>query len=640
MKIDRYQELFERSTDANLIIVDEKFVDCNAATIKMLGYKDKQELLNTHPSQLSPERQPNGQLSYVKANKMMSIAFEKGSHRFEWDHKRANGEVFPVEVLLTSIPEDNKRSLHVVWRDITDRKKADASLRESRDQLEAIFNSTKDGILVAEVQSKIFLTGNNSICEMLGYSIGELTKLKVDDIHPEKDLTQIINNFGKQARVEIDLTTDVLVSRKDGTVFFADISTSLVIIDDKTCLIGIFRDVTTRKEIEEKVRHTQKLEAIGILAGGIAHDFNNILSAMLGYSELAINELPAGSEGHKDLSQVLKAGKRATELIKQILTFSQQSTSNFAPVKIQSGIQEVLQLLRATLPTTIEIKQEIDNSCGEMMADATQIHQVLMNLCTNAFHAMEEKGGTLVVRLQEVNLTGNNKPVIHALPPGKYLKLEVSDNGSGIDKKIINHIFDPYYTTKPKGKGSGLGLAVAYGIVKDHGGTIKVESKLGHGATFKVLLPVIDRVDNNNKPDMKSPNKPPKGTERILFVDDEKPMAVLGQKMLGTLGYTVRYETNSNAALETFKDNPQDFDLVITDQTMPDLSGSELSKELMKIRPDLPIILYSGYSSVISERETRNLGIKAFVMKPMDLLKLAQTVRKVLDKEWNSGQHF
>jgi CheY-like chemotaxis protein len=253
---------------------------------------------------------------------------------------------------------------------------------------------------------------------------------------------------------------------------------------------------------------------------------------------------------------------------------------------------------------------------------------------------MEEKGGTLVVRLQEVNLTGNNKPVIHALPPGKYLKLEVSDNGSGIDKKIINHIFDPYYTTKPKGKGSGLGLAVAYGIVKDHGGTIKVESKLGHGATFKVLLPVIDRVDNNNKPDMKSPNKPPKGTERILFVDDEKSMAVLGQKMLKTLGYTVRYETNSNTALETFRDNPQDFDLVITDQIMPDLSGSELSKELMKIRPDLPIILYSGYSSVISERETRILGIKAFVMKPMDLLKLAQTVRKVLDKEWSSGQHF
>lgn len=631
MQKDRYQELFERSADANLIIIGEKFVDCNPATVEMLGYKDKQELLNTHPSQLSPERQPDGQLSYVKANKMMSIACEKGSHRFEWNHMRANGEVFPVEVLLTSLPGDNEKTLHVVWRDITERKNADTALNESRDQLGAIFNSTKDGILVADIQSKTFLTGNNAICEMLGYTIEELTRLKVDDIHPAKDLPRIINEFEKQVRMEIDLATDIPVLRKNGTVFFADINPSQVMIGGKKCMIGIFRDVTARREIEEEVRHRRKLEAIGTLAGGIAHDFNNILAAMLGYSELAIAEVPANSKVHEDLAEVIRAGRRAAELIKQILAFSRHSTSNFAPLHIQSGIKEVLQLLRATLPATIEIRQDIDANCGSVMADATQIHQVVMNLATNAFHAMEATGGILAVRLREVTLAHNEDPALHALAPGRYLELEVSDTGPGIAEEIRTHIFDPYYTTKPQGKGSGLGLAVAYGIVKDHGGTITVESQAGVGSTFKVILPVTGCIEDTAKADSESHCRPPLGNERILFVDDEELIAVLGQKILETLGYAVRYETESRAALETFRENPQDFDLVVTDQTMPHLSGSDLAKEMMRIRPDIPVILCTGYSPLISEEKSRGLGIKAFLMKPVDRLNLAQTVRRVLD---------
>lgn len=631
-KKDRYQVLFEKSADANLIIVGERFVDCNTATVTMLGYKDKQELLDTHPSQLSPELQPDGQLSYVKANKMMSIALGKGSHRFEWNHMRANGEVFPVEVLLTAIPEDNEKTLHVVWRDITDRKNADAALKESRDQLDAIFNSTKDGILVADIETKTFLAGNRAICEMLGYSIEEITKLKVDDIHPAKDLPQVVNHFEKQAKVEIDLAADIPVLRKNGTIFFVDISTSLVTMSGKKCMIGIFRDVTARREIEEKARHTQKLEALGTLAGGVAHDFNNILAAILGYSELAMIELPPNSKMHNMLTEVIRAVKRATELIKQILIFSRHSTSNFSSTRIQSCVKEALQLLRATIPTTIEIKHEIADNCGCIMADATQIHQILMNLCTNAFHAMEETGGILGVRLQEVYFTNNEEPALHGLPPGKYLKLEVSDNGPGIEDEIINHIFDPYYTTKPQGKGTGLGLAVVYGIVKDHGGIINVETRIGCDTTFTVILPVIDCTD---KPDLDGENQsqPPAGNERILFVDDEESIAVFAQKMLETLGYTVRYETDSKEALEAFRDNPQGYDLVITDQTMPRLPGSELSKELMKIRPDIPIILCTGYSSMISEQKARDLGIRAFVMKPTNKLKFAQTIRKVLDKK-------
>jgi len=606
MKSDRYQELFERSSDANLIIAGERFVDCNTATIKMLGYKNKQEVLNTHPSQLSPEFQPDGQLSYVKANEMMSIAFDKGSHRFEWDHVRANGEIFPVEVLLTSIPEGKEKTLHVVWRDITDQKKAATALKESRDQLGAIFNSARDGILVADVQTKAFLAANRAICEMLGYSVGEIKKLSVNDIHPVKVLPHVVNQFEKQVRMEIDLAIDTPVLRHNGTVFFADISTSHVTINGKQCVIGIFRDVTERKQIEEKTRHKQKLEAIGTLAGGIAHDFNNILAAILGYSELAQAELPQRSEVYDDLAEVIKAGNRAKELVKQILAFSRHSINNFSPLKIQSCAKEVLRLLRSTLPTTIEIKQEIDNNCGSVMADATQIHQVIMNLCTNAFHAMEETGGVVDIKLQEVYSANNEEFVIYNLPPGKYLKLEVSDNGHGIEEKIIHHIFDPYFTTKAQGKGSGLGLAVVYGIVKDHGGTIHVKTKIGYGTTFTVILPVIDSADDTSESEVKNQSQP-------------------------TLGYTVHNETDSLVALEVFRNNPQAYDLVITDQTMPHLSGAALSKALMKIRPDIPIILCTGYSSTLSEDQAKALGIRAFVMKPISKLELAQTIRKVLD---------
>jgi PAS domain S-box-containing protein len=630
MSKDRYQELFERSSDANLIVAGERFVDCNTATIKMLGCKNKQEVLNTHPSQLSPEFQRDGQLSYVKANKMMSIAFDKGSHRFEWDHMRANGEVFPVEVLLTSIPEDKEKTLHVVWRDLTDQKKAAAALKESRDQLYAIFNSARDGILVADVQTKTFVAGNRTICEMLGYSVEEIKKLNVDDIHPVKDLPHVVNQFEKQVRMEIDLAIDIPVLKKNGAVFLADISTSPVTMNGKQCVIGIFRDVTERKQIEERARHKQKLEAIGTLAGGIAHDFNNILAAILGYSELVQAELPQSSEIHDDLAEIIKAGNRAKDLVKQILAFSRHSTNNFSPLKIQSGVKEVLQLLRATLPTTIEIKQKIDNNCGSVRADATQIHQVIMNLCTNAFHAMEETGGTLGVKLQEVYFTDNQEPSIDNLPPGTYLKLEVSDNGKGIDGKIVNHIFDPYFTTKPQEKGSGLGLSVVYGIVKDHGGTINVETKIGYGTTFTVLLPVIDRADDTPESEVKNQSQPPSGNEHILFVDDEASVAVFSKKMLETLGYTVRCETDSLVALEAFRNNAQAYDLVITDQTMPHLSGAALSKALMKIRPDIPIILCTGFSSTFSEHQAKALGIRAFVMKPISKLELAQTIRKVL----------
>lgn len=636
MKADRYQELFERSADAILVIVAERFVNCNAATVKMLGYKDKRELLNTHPSQLSPEFQADGQLSYLKANEMMAIAFDKGSHRFEWDHVRANGEVFPVEVLLTAIPEKKQKTLHVVWRDITGRKKEYAAFRESRDQLKAIFNATQDGILVTDVQTKTFVTGNHAICGMLGYSLEEIVEIDVNSIHPKKDLFQIVNQFEELSSKQIELAANIRVLRKDGSVFFADISTSLATIGGNPCMVEIFRDVTERKAVEEKSRNAQKLEALGTLAGGIAHDFNNILAAILGYSELTLAELPADSKAYGNLTKVIRATNRAAELVKQILAFSRHSSGNFVPLRVQPVIREVLELVRASLPATIVIEQAIDEHCGQVIADETQIHQVLMNLCTNAFHAMEDRGGTLDIRLRQVRLADEDEEVArYGLSPGQYLKLEVGDNGVGIDEQVLGHIFDPYFTTKPQGKGSGLGLAVVYGIVKDHGGIVNVRSNPGGGVTFTVILPVVE--SSGEALDLYAQNQPLFGNERILFVDDEEALAELGKEMLGTLGYVVCCKTDSRVAFEVFRDNPHDYDLVITDQTMPHLSGSELSMKMMEIRPDIPIILCTGYSSVIAGSEPKALGIRAVVMKPVSQSRLAGMVRKILDTTRPTG---
>jgi CheY-like chemotaxis protein len=372
------------------------------------------------------------------------------------------------------------------------------------------------------------------------------------------------------------------------------------------------------------------LEAIGTLAGGIAHDFNNILTAVLGYSELALAKAAPGSELQEDLEQILTAGNRAKELVKQILSFSRKSEVQIAPLRIQTILKEVIKLLRSSIPTTIEIKHAIDNYCGPVNADATQIHQIIMNLCTNAFHAMEKSGGCLNIVLQEVELSEKEIADNHDLGAGHYAKLEVSDTGTGIDKVVINNIFDPYFTTKEKGKGTGLGLSIVYGIVKSYGGGITCASAPGEGSIFSVYIPIIKTAPGEEEEDQ---TIPPRGhNEKILFIDDEEAITSIGEKILKSLGYSVFPMNNSRQALKEFQADPNRFDLVITDQTMPYLPGSELAKEMLRIRPDIPIILCTGHSSVIDRDIAKAIGIKSFVMKPISKKVLAKKVREVLDK--------
>ena len=392
-------------------------------------------------------------------------------------------------------------------------------------------------------------------------------------------------------------------------------------------VIEVGRDITDNLKLEERTRRNQKMEAIGVLAGGIAHDFNNILAAILGYAEMARDDAPRGSQVAQDLDKVLLSAHRAKELVKQILAFSRQATVERIPLKIQPLVKEAMKMLRASIPTTIAFEVDIDPHCPAVLADPTQVHQIIMNLGTNAYHAMEERGGVLSLTLRTTVIDESSARDAHHLGPGEYVELTVSDTGSGIGEECIGKIFDPYFTTKEIDKGTGLGLSITHGIIKSHGGAITVESVRGQGATFHVYLPVAQGEERV------APEAPevPRGQGRILFIDDELLLAEMGQEVLQRLGYTVTTRTSSLEALSTFINDPTRFDLVITDQTMPGMTGIDLARRLLMIRPDLPIILCTGFSNLVSEESAKAIGIRAFAFKPITKAAIGQLVGKLLE---------
>jgi CheY-like chemotaxis protein len=382
-----------------------------------------------------------------------------------------------------------------------------------------------------------------------------------------------------------------------------------------------------RKKLEEELQQAQKMEAIGTLAGGIAHDFNNVLYSIIGYTELTMDDVPEGSLAQKNLTEVLKGALRAKNMVRQILAFSRKDDIQKKPVKIQPVVKEALKLLRASIPTAIEIRQSIDEDCGPVLAASTQIHQLVMNLATNAYQAMQEKGGLLELTLMEEEIgSDDSNPDLH---PGRYLKLTVSDTGHGMNSVVMKKIFDPYFSTKGPGEGTGMGLAVVHGIVKSHGGDIKVFSKLGEGTTFHVYLPLIKTRPVEPKTVPAEPT--PTGTEHILFVDDEEPIVRMMQQILERLGYQVTSRTSSVGALEAFKAKPDEYDLVITDMTMPNMTGIELAPRLREIRSDIPIIMCTGFSETIDEDRAKNMGILAYIMKPFLIDEIAKTIRKIFN---------
>jgi CheY-like chemotaxis protein len=389
------------------------------------------------------------------------------------------------------------------------------------------------------------------------------------------------------------------------------------------------KELIRRKETEDQLLRAQKMEAIGTLAGGIAHDFNNILSAILGYAELSLVVAEKESSLCGYIQQIYTAGERARDLVQQILTFSRQGDIQMKPAKIGVIIKEALKLLAATLPTTITLQQKI-TSVSPVLADLTQVHQIIMNLATNAAHAMEEKGGLLSVELTDVNRPSEEIIQDSGLTPGAFVRLQISDTGHGMSSDRLERIFDPFFTTKPPGKGTGLGLSTVHGIVKNHNGSITVSSEPDRGTTFDILFPVAEkevRVESAGDQVL------PSGTECILFVDDEQAITNMSKDMLENLGYKVIAKTSSVEALACFKNQPDEIDVVITDLTMPHMTGLELAREFQRIRPDTPIILCSGYVAKIPVDEVKSMGIQTVVSKPVSRRTMAEVIRGVLSRD-------
>ncbi|HUT69519.1 MAG TPA: PAS domain S-box protein [Desulfatiglandales bacterium] len=522
-------------------------------------------------------------------------------------------------------------------QEIEERRRAQEALHESQKRYRDLFEQSRDPIFINSREGKL-IDVNQSFLDLLGYTKSEIGNLKSQETYANPDDRSRFQHEIEQKGSATDF--ELKLRKKDGTEIDCLLTATVRKAEDGAILgyQGIIRDITEhkraeeeRKKLEVQLARAQRMEAMGTLAGGVAHDFNNILAAIVGYVELSMLDVVEDTKVKHNLEEVLRAGKRAKDLVNQILAFSRQSRNELKPVEITPVVKEALKLLRASLPTTIEIRHHVEPDTGTIEADPTQIHQVLMNLCTNAAHAMSEEGGLLEVSVTKVAIDASAAPLNLDIDSGPYLKMSVRDTGHGMTSKVLERIFDPYFTTKEKGKGTGLGLAVVHGIVKSHKGGIGVESEPGSGTCFHVYFPRIEQKKELTDTETVQPF--PTGHECVLFVDDEQDLVQIAAQMLSHLGYEVTTRMSSNEALELFRVNPERFDLVITDMTMPNMTGDTLSKELMKIRRDIPIILCTGFSERISEEKAKAIGIKEFVMKPLAMGDLAKRVRKVLDNE-------
>lgn len=390
----------------------------------------------------------------------------------------------------------------------------------------------------------------------------------------------------------------------------------------------LLKERDANKKLEAQFYQAQKMQAIGTLAGGIAHDFNNILSAILGFTEMTLDSPALGTKERKNLDHVHKAGLRAKELVMQILLFSRMEEQERKPLRISDVVDESFKLLRATLPSAIEVKRDIDHNAGFILADATQMSQIIMNLCANAGHAMREKGGVLTVSLKSVTVEQETLTNFGLMPPGSYVRIMVSDTGHGMDKATINRIFEPFFTTKKVGEGTGLGLAASHGIIMSHDGFINVTSEEGRGSTFSLYFPKIQPATESNVTDH---SPAPSGKERVLFVDDEAALVDMGKLMLEGLGYQVTAVPGSREALDIFRADPWSFDLVVSDLTMPGISGVELARQILALRPDMPVIICTGFGDKLTSEGVKTLGIYDFMLKPMSLRELGGVVRNALD---------
>jgi len=663
----RYELLAGNSRDIILFmrLDDGRILEANNAAVEEYGYGREELLSLTIQDIRAPGTRDltSAQMAEASASGIL----------FETVHRRKDGSFFPVEVSSRGATIAGVQTLISVVRNSTNRKRAQDALRQSERRWATTLASIGDAVIATDTEARI--TYMNAIAEDLtGWTMAEALERPVGEVFnivDEYSRQEVPNPVARALKdgVIVSLANHTVLLRRDGREIPIDDSGAPIREQEGkiTGVVLVFRDITARRaagealrkahaELERRVeertaelqeaydrlmtetkereaaeaqlRQAQKMDALGTLSGGIAHDFNNILAAIIGFTEMVRNRLPEGGRDAHSLDRVMEAGLRGRDLVKQMLTFSRKGELEKRPLQLSHMVKETMKLLRASIPTTVSIKVDAKSDTGMILGDPVQMQQVLFNLCANAAHAMREKGGILGIQLSAETVTEEDgRP--QGLKAGPYMKLVVRDTGCGIAPEIMDKIWDPFFTTKKPGEGTGLGLSVVHGIIKQHDAAITVESEVGKGCAFTAYFP---RISDAPSAVPASQDIIPTGDERVLFIDDEEALVDMGKELLAELGYRVVATTSSAEALALFEAGPARFDVIITDQTMPDMTGAALAKAMRALRPDIPIILCTGFSHSVNAETAETEGINAFVMKPVTKRELATAIRRVLTR--------
>ncbi|MDA3787661.1 MAG: PAS domain S-box protein [Desulfobacula sp.] len=635
---EKYRTILESIEDGYYEVdIAGNFTFFNDSMCKILGYS-KDELTGLNNRRYTDEE--NAKQIFKTFNRVYKTG--QPYKAIDWELIKKDGSKCYVEtsVALKRNSKVQPIGFQGIARDITGRKQAEKALRESEERYRSIFKNAVEGIFQSTPEGR-FISVNPAFAKMLGYASPEDLMANISDIAAQYYVNHEDRHRYKQLLQKTGIVKfyEFKARCKDGSHIWVSDSTRVIYDQDGNIVRyeGHVTDITQlkqaekeKRQIEAQYRQAQKMESVGTLTSGIAHDFNNIMGIILGNTELALEDVPESNPAHTNLEEIRKASLRAANIVRQLLSFTRITDQKLQPIEIAAVIKDAIKFLRSTIPSTIDIEQDICVTDETILADPTQINQIMMNLCINASHAMEQTAGKLTITVENVLLDDDSAKDYPDLKSGKYVKVVVSDTGPGIDPKIIDRIFDPYFTTKGIGKGSGMGLAVVHGIVKSHSGSIKLDNTPGKGTKFSILFPL---AQGKATVEAGAIQKIPRGSETILFVDDEISIVNMVQRMFERLGYKVETAITPQDALDRFALNPDHFDLVITDMTMPQMTGVDLSEKLMAFQPDIPIIICTGYSALVDEEKAKELGLAAYVMKPINLSEIAQTIRKVLDRK-------
>lgn len=619
-----YKNLLDRSQDCiYLHDLEGNFLDANPAALELLGVtRDNLEKVNF--GSLLDEKQ------IQKAMESLHNILEKGvdSEIREYELISKTGQSIYLETKGVLVyKEDKPYAIFGIARDVTHRIQTEAALRKSEEKYRFLIENATDGIII--IQDDVIKFVNSRIVDMTGFSKEAFINGHYVDFIITHNREAVINQFRELVKSRKRIKTIAFKSwHKNQKELIVQAKLVEIEWEERPASLVFLRDITAEKQYEARVMQTQKMEAIGTLSGGIAHDFNNILGAIVLNAEMALDDVKSNSDVAYSIQQILKSSQRAKKLVDQILTFSREAITEKKPIQFGIIIKETLKMLRSVIPTTIDITQYIPTDIGMVMADPAQLQQMVVNLINNAVDAMKESGGNLEITLDQVYV--EEIPPGFDAEPGDYIQLKIKDTGKGILPKNLKRIFDPFFTTRKSENRTGLGLSVVHGIVSVNNGFISVENVKGKGTVFTVCFP---RVEEMEKPMEKKKKGQAAASGKILFVDDEPALIDAGNRMLQRLGHEVVTAESGMAALELFQADPETFDLVITDTTMPNMTGIELSKEILAIRPDIPIIVCTGFSELISSEKALEIGIQDYIMKPFVRQEISDAIQKALGKK-------